>query len=129
MNVTAEEFVDVETFAVEICKQRCTFLACCLQKAVDEKRAAGKLLNEQVTCRFACCNLLSSGNVLDQQSGFVGLELFEVKHVEQFEVALRVVCCLDDLTAQSGENEGKTSSSEHAQDLSSENNYTIQIVG
>ena len=99
MNVTAEEFVDIETFAIKISQQCCVSFASGLQEAIDEERAADKLLYEQIARGFTRCNLLAFGNVLDQQRSFVCVELFEVKHVEQFEVGLRIVCSLDDLAA------------------------------
>ncbi len=74
-------------------------LASGLQECVDEKRTAGKLLNEQITRGFARCDLLAFRDVLDQQSGFLCIELFEVQHVEQFEVRLCIVGGFDELTA------------------------------
>ena len=92
-------------------------LACCLQKDIDEKRAAGELLDQQIASDFARRYLLSARDVFDEFCGFRRFELFETKCVEEFEVTFRVVCCFEDLATQSGQNEGKTTASEDAQYL------------
>src|ERR1051325_7938751 len=126
VNVTAEKFVDVETFAVEVRDERCVFLSCCLQKDVDEKRAAGKLLDQQIACDFACGHVLASRDVFDEARGFGRVELFETQSVEQFEVTLRLVRGLEDLAAQSGEHERKPATSEDTQNFRAQHHRTIQ---
>src|ERR1051325_10957708 len=103
VNVSAEKFIDVETLAVEIRDQRRVFLTRRLQKDVDEKRAAGELLDQQIARDFARRHVLASRYVFYQTCGFGRVELFETKGVEQFEVTLRVVCGFEDLPPQSGE--------------------------
>src|ERR1044072_903651 len=104
MNMTTEQFINVETFAIEIREQLCVFLARCLKIDVDEKWTSRKLLHDQIACCFTRRHLLASGNVFDEFRCFRGIELFETQQVEQFEIAVRIVCGFEDLAAQSGEN-------------------------
>src|SRR5689334_8265264 len=105
------------------------FLSCCLQEDVDEKRTAGELLDQQVACDFAGGDVPASGHVFDETCGFGSVELFETKCVEQFEVTLRVVRCFEDLSTESGEHEGKTATSEDAQDFRPQHYCTVQVLG
>jgi hypothetical protein len=82
VNVTAEEFIHIETLAIEIRDQRRVFLARCLQKDVDEKRAAGELLDQQITRDLARRYLLAARDVFDEFRGFGCFELFETQCVE-----------------------------------------------
>ena len=58
------------------------FLARCLQKDVDEKRAARELLDQQIACDLARRDLLAARDVFDELRGFGGVELFETQGVE-----------------------------------------------
>src|ERR1041385_3424123 len=100
VNVTAEEFVNVETFTIKIRQQRQVFLTRCLQESADEKRTAGKLLYEQIACGFAGFNVLPPSDMFDQPSSFIRVQPFETQHVQKFKVALRIVRSFEDLTTQ-----------------------------
>src|SRR6185369_2375721 len=100
MNVTAKQLVDVETLTVEIREQRCAFLTCRLQKDVDEKRTAGKLLHNQIACSFTRRDLLALRDVFHEFCCFGGSELFETQDVETFEITFRVMSGFEDLAAQ-----------------------------
>ena len=67
--------------------------------------------------------------MLDKQSRFSGVELFETQHVEKFEVALRVVRGFKNLTSQARENKGKLPATEHTQDFRSEHYGAVEILG
>src|SRR6185369_3951288 len=103
MNVTAEELINVEPLAIEIREQRGAFLSCRLQINVDEERAAGKLLHDQIARGFARCDLLSARDVFHQFCCFGWGELFETQDVDSLEVTLRIVSGFEDLTAQTSE--------------------------
>src|ERR1041384_6185864 len=91
VNVAAEELVDVETFTIEIRKQRRVFLTRRLQKDADEERTARELLHEQIARGFAGCDMLAPCDVCHQAGGFGGVESFQTQGVEKLKVALRVV--------------------------------------
>src|SRR5215216_2740443 len=82
MNVAAEEFVYVETFAIEIRKQRRVFLTCGLQKDADEERTARELLHEQIARGFAGCDVLAARDVFYQTRCFGCVESFQAQGVE-----------------------------------------------
>src|SRR5205085_9416133 len=105
MNVTTKEFINVETFTIEIRHQRGVFLTCCLQEGADEKRTAAKLLYEEIPRGFTDCDLLAPSDMFDQLRGFVRVQWFESQHVEQLKVALRVVRGFKDLSTEAGKHE------------------------
>src|SRR6185503_2766041 len=102
MNMTAKQFVNIKTFAIEIGEQLCVFLASCLKVYVDEEWTTGKLLHDQIARGFTCRDLLASSDVFDEFRCFCGFELFQTQHVEQFEVAVCVVSGFENLAAKSG---------------------------
>src|SRR5215216_7484301 len=79
VNVAAEELVDVETFAIEIRKQRRVLLTRGLQKYADEERTARELLHEQITRGFAGCDLLAPRDVFHQPRCFGRVESFQAQ--------------------------------------------------
>src|ERR1044072_2636406 len=103
MDFPAEEFVDVETFAIEIRVQRRVFLSCGLKVDVDEEWTTGKLLHNEVASSFTNSHLLASSDMFDEFRCFGCVELFETQDVEQFEVEVCVVGRFENLAAQSGE--------------------------
>src|SRR6185503_10045052 len=105
MNVTAKQLVDVETLTVEVREERRAFLTCRLQKDVDEKRTAGKLLHDQIACGFTRRDLLASRDVFYKFCCFGWSELFETQDVEPFEITFRGMSGFEDLAAQTCKHE------------------------
>src|ERR1041385_543560 len=97
MNVTAEQLVNIETFAIKVKEQRGAFFTSGLQIDVDEKWTAGKLLHDQIACCFTGRDLLTSRDVFDELRRFGLLELFETQNVESLEVTFRIVSGFEDL--------------------------------
>src|SRR6185369_855205 len=128
MNVTAEQFVDVKPFAIEIRNQRRMILAGRLQKDIDEERAARKLLHEQVAGGLAGCDLLAARDVFDESRRVSGIELPQPKRVEKFKIGFGVMRGCENLTTQPREHKRETAASEHLQDFFSENYHAIQIL-
>src|ERR1700741_3978708 len=104
MNVATEQLVDVESLAIKIRKQRRMFLASRLKVNVDEERTAGKLLHDQIAGGFTRRYLLATCDMFDEVCCLCSVELFETQHVEQFEVAVGIVCGFEELAPQAGAN-------------------------
>src|ERR1700754_174820 len=76
VQMAAKEFVDVKTFAIEIRIERDVLLTCGLQKDVDEERATGELLDQQIARGFARYYVLALGHMLDEQRSVFGVQPF-----------------------------------------------------